>query len=413
MKREKIQNDYMFDTKVDNMFINEYMISAPGDFVKLYLVALMYADLGREIDNQQLAKIVGVDVDDVARCWKYWENLGVVRLEKGEVVFISLKESIYGRKKKEKSPVEKADQMSQEASHILSNSDMRDMFQKLEKTVGRPITGTESNKIIDWMDTIGASMEVIIFAFDYCYARKKTDIRYIEKVVEGWTGRGFKKVRDVEEFLEIADQRHYQYKRVLKALGFFRNPTEEEKRMMDVWFDEEGLSISKVLEACKKTSGISNPNFNYINSVLLGQKKDQGKSGASGKAPVSRAVVMDYYEYLRNKAEDEAKLRHDEVVSGLPVIGEYEKNIRDNFSTIAQLAISGTVDKQERIGRLKRENVELQKKIERTLTANGIPVDYTQVHYKCPVCRDTGSLENGQICSCYMTRAEEALEWNK
>lgn len=412
MKREKIQNDYMFDTKVDNMFINEYMISAPGDFVKLYLVALMYADLDRNIDNQQLAKIVGVDVDDVARCWKYWENLNVVRLEKGEVIFISLKESIYGRKKKEQSSIEKADKFSQEASHILSNNDMRNMFQNLEKIVGRPITGTESDKVIDWMETIGATMEVIVFAFEYCYSRKKTDIRYIEKVVEGWTGRGFKNVKAVEEFLEIADQRHYQYKRVLKALGFFRNPTEEEKRMMDVWFDEEGLSIGKVLDACKKTSGISNPNFNYINSVLLGQKKDQEKGG-TGKIQVSRAVVKDYYEYLRNKEEDEANMRHDEVVSGLPVISEYEKKIRDNFSAIAQLAISGTVDKQERIGSLKKENIDLQKQIERALTANGIPIDYMKVHYKCPVCRDTGFLDNGQMCSCYMTRAEEAAEWNK
>ena len=412
MKRDRIHNEYMYDTKVENMFINEYMISAPGDFVKVYLVALMYADLNKDVDDAKLAKITGLSIDDIARCWKYWENLNLVRREKGEIVFNSLKEDMYGLKKKVKTQEEKADQFSQEASQILANNEMRQMFEKIEKVMGRPVTGTESNKILDWIDTFGAAIEVIVYAFEYCYARKKTDIRYVEKVVEGWTGRGFKKINQVDEFLEIADQRHYQYKRVLKALGFFRNPTEEEKRMMDVWFDQEGLPISKVLDACKKTSGISNPNFNYINSVLLGQKKDSERNGGD-KSKVSRKKVMEYYEYIRNKAEDEAKVRREEILSGLPVIDKIEKNIRDNFTEITRLAISGTVDKQQRIASLKNENMNLQKKIQTTLTANGIPVDYMEVHYKCPICKDTGTMENGQVCSCYVTRAEEALDWER
>lgn len=32
MKRDKIYNEYMFDTKVENIFINEYMKDAPGGF---------------------------------------------------------------------------------------------------------------------------------------------------------------------------------------------------------------------------------------------------------------------------------------------------------------------------------------------------------------------------------------------
>jgi len=30
-KKEKIQNYYLYDTHVENMFINEYMIDADGD----------------------------------------------------------------------------------------------------------------------------------------------------------------------------------------------------------------------------------------------------------------------------------------------------------------------------------------------------------------------------------------------
>ena len=412
MKRDRILNEYMYDTKVENMFINEYMISAPGDFVKIYLVALMYADLDKNIDDAELAKITGLSEDDVARCWKYWENLNLVRREKGEIVFNSLKEGMYGLKKKHKTAQEKVEEFSQEASQLLANNEMRQMFEKIEKVVGRPVTGTESNKIIEWIETLGSSMEAIVYAFTYCYSNKKTDIRYIARVVEKWTEKNLKTSNQIREYLETIDQRHYQYKRVMKALGFFRNPTEEEMRMMDVWFDEEGLSIAKVLEACKKTSGISNPNFNYINSVLLGQKKDKGKSGVD-KSKVPRKKVMEYYEYIRNKEEEEAKVRRDEVLSGLPVIADIEKSIRDNFTEITKLAISGTVDKQQRIAELKNKNMALQKEKQRNLTANGIPVDYMEVHYKCPICKDTGTTENGMVCSCYVTRAEEASQWER
>lgn len=411
MKRDVIQNEYMYDTAVENMFINEFMISAPGDFVKVYLVALMYADLGKDIENSQLAKILGMTEDDILRAWRYWEELDVVRNEKGEKVFVSLKEKMYGRKKKDKDDSGERDAVKQESLSILENTSIRDLFREIELTIHRPVTGTEMDSILQWIDEIGASPEIIAFAFAHCYSKKKVNIRYIGRVVEGWTGRGFRTRTQAEEFLQQVDQRHYMYKRICKALGFLRNPTEKEKEIMDRWFDEEGFSMDAVLKACEKTSGISNPNFNYVNSVLTGQKKESGKGQSGEGRTASRKQVMDYYEYIRRKAEDEAKDRHEEIISGIPEIDALEKQIRENFSDITMLAISGTADKRERIAGLKDENSRLEKKIKRLLTERGIPADYMDVHYRCPICRDTGTLEDGQPCSCYIQRAQEAAEW--
>ena len=43
-KKEIIKDFYLRDTNVENIFINEYMAQAPGNYVKVYLFALMYAD---------------------------------------------------------------------------------------------------------------------------------------------------------------------------------------------------------------------------------------------------------------------------------------------------------------------------------------------------------------------------------
>ena len=38
--REKIKDFYLLTTDVENIFINEYMTAAPGDYVKVYLYGL-------------------------------------------------------------------------------------------------------------------------------------------------------------------------------------------------------------------------------------------------------------------------------------------------------------------------------------------------------------------------------------
>ena len=54
------ENWYLKDTGIENIFINEYMTQAPGDYVKIYILALMYAKMGADISNEAIAKSVGV-----------------------------------------------------------------------------------------------------------------------------------------------------------------------------------------------------------------------------------------------------------------------------------------------------------------------------------------------------------------
>ena len=35
------------------------------------------------------------------------------------------------------------------------------------------------------------------------------------------------------------------------------------------------------------------------------------------------------------------------------------------------------------------------------LTENGFELDYMDIKYKCPYCKDTGMLETGEKCQCF------------
>jgi hypothetical protein len=63
-KRAVIKDFYLRDTCVENIFINEYMTQAPGDFVKVYLFALAYADFDMHMTNETIAKHLGMEDED-------------------------------------------------------------------------------------------------------------------------------------------------------------------------------------------------------------------------------------------------------------------------------------------------------------------------------------------------------------
>ncbi len=71
----------MFDvTPVENLFIEEYMLRAPGDYIKVYLYGLAqcYHPSGNA-GIEAFSRALGVEQDVVRSAFLYWEKLGVVR----------------------------------------------------------------------------------------------------------------------------------------------------------------------------------------------------------------------------------------------------------------------------------------------------------------------------------------------
>ncbi|MCI9596504.1 MAG: DnaD domain protein [Firmicutes bacterium] len=416
-KRQQKSDYYLFDTDVENIFINEYMASAPGDFVKVYLFALMYAGLDEEMNNEIIARQLGLSEEDVLKAWSYWEGLGVIRKnrEKPEdkfnyqVEFINLKELLYGKgiKKKKVRPDGKA-------RADMSDKTIQSMYQSIERIAGRTISSTEMMKILSWINDFNASPEIIVYAYSYCKGKEKQDIRYIAAVVKSWVAEGLSDVLAVEEYLQNTDQRHYLYRRVCKALGFARNATEEEMKIMDRWFDDMNYTIDKVLEACGKTSGISNPNMNYVNKILTNWHQEKtGDTGGGQSKSVPAAVIQKYYSYLRSRAENEAEERKREVYGKVPAIKEVEEQMKVCGMEISKLIISDRLDKEQQVKRLQNKIDDLTREKAVLLTDHDFELDYMDMHYQCGLCKDTGTNDDGGRCECYNLRTKEAELWQK
>ena len=400
--REKTKDYFLLDTQVENMFINEYMTSAPGDYVKVYLFALMYANLEVELSNEDIAKQLSLDIEDVLKAWTYWEKMGIIRKIgisaetplQYDVRFVMLKEKLYGSDEESQIPAEAA------VSSPMANQKYKDMFDKIEKSLGRVISGTEMSEVLSWCSDYSIEPEYAAFAVEYCAGKKKKNIHYAESVIRSWISEGYRTIEDVQEHIGQMQERSAEYRRIFRALGWSRNWTEEEKRIMDEWFDTMGFSLDTILEACRKTSGISSPNINYVNKVLESWFAEGGKKPAA-EGELTGSDITKYYELLREKEEAQAAERREEVYRKLPEIKKLDEEENRLGASLSRLVVSDRIDKKEAIEKIRETIDDMSAQRAFLLTDHGFELDYMDVKYICPRCKDTGMLETGERCPCH------------
>ena len=417
-KREQFSDYYLRDTHIENVFINEYMPNASGDFVKVYLFALMYAGHDSKMNNEIIAKQLNMDVLDVMKAWDFWEKQGVVKKHIKDakdkfdycVEFINLKELVYCNNKKEKKQGESG--IPENHKNLLENDEIKNMYEDIEQATGRLVESNEAREIISIISESDISPALVAMAYNYC-AKKRSNskAKYVLSVIKEWVNQGFKSADQVDEYLEETDNRHFMYKKILKSLGLFRHPTDEERRIIDTWFDELGFDIEMIIQACNKTSGISNPNINYINSVLKGWKSgEKGKaSGASTRKPSEIGSIMKQYDETRERNRLETERRRTEIYAKLPEIKTIEDEARSESLKFSKLMLSGSSGKgdlkkaQEKMNKLSEEKAFL-------LTEANFSMDYLETIYDCKECQDTGMLENGDRCKCFALKLTKNMK---
>ena len=411
--KEKTRDYFLLDTSVENIFINEYMAGAPGDFVKVYLFALMYAGLGVELTNEDIAKNLSMEHEDVLKAWNHWEKMGAVRKVRRnpedkfdyDVEFRVLREQLYGEKEPKRPGVS-----DQNVQSFMADKDIQDMFREIEKIAGRIISGTEMMEILSWINDYNATPEIIVYGFSYCARRKKKNLKYIGAVVNSWAAEGMRDVETVEKYLSGIEKKQHLYGRVFQALGFSRRATEEEQRIMDSWFETMDFSLEKVLTACSKTSGISNPNINYVNKVLLNWYEEQQSGKTGSRKELTTSDITGYYSFLRMTEEQEAEQRRQEVYDKVPRIKEIEKEINGYSAELSKIIISNRVDRKQVSDTIKHKVESLSTEKAFLLTDNGFELDYMDIKYTCPHCKDTGILETGERCQCFGEVTKEKIQ---
>ena len=444
---------FLHRTKIENLFISEYLPDAPGDYVKVFLFGLMYAQYELAPDRSELAKLLKLSTEEIAEAWIYWESRGLVRIirekdsnneEVNHIIFLSKIEELYGKLSEPQQTAEvSAEEPAEEDLPLYVSIDdmdfdevinnklvdrrLRELYEKYQVTTGRTISRQEISKIEDAVKVYGIEPEIFDFAIDYCADLEKYSIDYIFKVALRWTEDGCRTVEEAKRLLDRHSRRNDCYRQVFKALGFNRLPAPIDREIMDRWFDQMNCSLAEVLDACSAAAGLREPNLKYVNKVIENRRlekggintrlpKDSNQNGSADTAsadegsPVSRKVLADYYEFIRNEDEKEREARITEVLRKIP--GMRETFEAESSINSKMLSLRPRADNLDIRQRLRAERIAIEESRKQLLTVNGFPSDYLTRKYRCSICRDTGYTDEGMVCSCCKERAAEAFRWH-
>lgn len=122
-------------------------------------------------------------------------------------------------------------------------------------------------------------------------------------------------------------------------------------------------------------------------------------------AKVYEKVKADY-EQLKMVETRKRSSRLVEVYGKLPQISEIDKEISIMGNRMVQLILSEPIRAKEFTDMAKDKLSELKKLRSSILVSNGYTADYTDMHYSCPVCEDTGLCADGE-CECMKKRLRE------
>ena len=257
-------------TTVSDIFIDQYMPKANGEFVKVYLYLLRATGSGAGIATiSEIADHFSNTEADIIRALNYWASEGILQVQTGadgQIIGINLCSlSVSGmqaaqsniqsavadnaahnnlqngvvnnaaqnistanirmqdsvvEKLKSQTPDKPASSQKEytldEIKEFRRNPDISELFFIIETYLKHTLSSTDTNMVLYWLDELHFSTDLVEYLVEYCITKGHSSLRYMNKVALGWAGAGIKTVDQAKDDAAAHSQIYYS---VMKALG--------------------------------------------------------------------------------------------------------------------------------------------------------------------------------------------------
>lgn len=281
-------------TLLDNEFIDQYMVKANGEYVKVYLLLLRHLNNpSMALSISQIADLLNHTEGDVLRALKYWEKEQLLTLEYNETGHvIGLEMGKVPRKERPSivpmpasgKPVVSEMPLTAPASKTAAPTDSKRNRKELkgilfiaEQYLGKTLSRTDVDAIAYFYETLCFSADLIEYLIEYCVENGHKSMHYIQKVAIAWSESGITTVEQARNSSALYNKTCYS---ILNAFGIKgRGPASSELDFIKKWTDLHGIDLSIILEACRRTmSAIHQPSFEYTDKILMNWQSQNVKS---------------------------------------------------------------------------------------------------------------------------------------
>lgn len=280
-------------TIISNQFIDSYMPAANGSYVKVYLYLLRcLSDTNFEITISSIADHLEDSEKDIMRALKYWEKVNLITLDKNnqhEISSITLNELENPKQElptvppqiiseiavteeppqansQIKSVIGKPTYTAAQIEELTKNDQIKWLLNIIEIYLERLLKPTDIQLILYLYESIGFSVDLILYLYEYCVSKNKKNPSYIEAVALSWAEEGINTVEKAEASATIYNS---NYNSVIKAFGLNRSLGNVEKQFIDKWLKKYCFELNIIVEACNRTILATNkPDFKYTDKIL-------------------------------------------------------------------------------------------------------------------------------------------------
>lgn len=320
-------------TIVPNTFIDLYMPSANGAYVKVYLYLLRsFSSNNLSITISSIADHLDNTEKDVIRALNYWEKQKLLMVERNgqkEITAIHFSK-LHGSNNDtsndtnynspndsrndssndsdngfddsvavtddldtqldeiavsihtEKDPAVRQKYSQEKITKMTSNDEIKWAMHIVEIYLDRPLKPMDIQLILYLFEELRFSAELIMYLYEYCVSKNKKNPSYIEAVALTWAKEGIDTEEKARE-ATVAYNDHFNS--VNKAFGLNRSPGQIERQYITKWVEVFSFSDDIITEACNRTIlRTQKPDFKYADKIL----ETWFKKGVKNKADIAK-----------------------------------------------------------------------------------------------------------------------------
>lgn len=265
MKLEQNDKNLLFsETSIPDIFFTEYMSQANGDYIKVYFYIVFLSKYNKEIKINDMSKTLNIPFKTIQEAIAYWEEQELLIKKNNGYIVVDLQEkelnNLYSPKltsTPEKSLSNAKNQYRSKAIEEINNSCFQGMM-----------SPSWYNDIDLWFNKYGFDEQVMIALFRYCLDRSALHRNYIQAVADAWHKNNIQNFTDLDNYYAKQEKLSLIEKQVAKKLGLTRGLTQYEKGYIEKWVVDYSYKMDVIEIALKKTTSKTNPNFEYLNTLI-------------------------------------------------------------------------------------------------------------------------------------------------
>lgn len=262
---------FLFDaTPVENLFLQEYLPAAKGEYVKVYLYGLMHNyHPTANMSLPGMARDLGLDEDEVLAAYRYWERKGLVqRIGDNPPAFryMNAKQQLFMR---QCPTVDKQYAQFAEALYAAFGED-------------RQLHGQETSLAYEWVEDLRLPPEVVLMLVQHLIATrgKQFSFKAAQKVAVQLAQEHVVTIEDAETVLSRSQAVLEGTRKILRRLGRRHQPSEDEMALYRKWTEQWGYTPDAIEAACRETTK-GDPTMAYLDGILNGLRKRSEKTPAT------------------------------------------------------------------------------------------------------------------------------------